>query len=202
MSVPQILPAQGKRIYPSYESFVARGTSPLNFFYTGAVNQSDYFTFAFAVGTLYAYPVVLPTGVIDKIGFEVTTVSGAGGVARAGIYKTSAGSIIYPGALLVDGGEFAVDGASGAKVASSLSIQVHAGLYWFVYLCGTSAPEVRYVNNTGINPILGIQPTMGATPYDTLTKLLSYQALPATFPAGGLPDTPTGHPAVGVHFAS
>jgi len=70
--------------------------------------------------TIYTSPLWVPrTAPIDRLAINVTSAAAAGNKARLGILSKAAGSPL-PGALLIDGGEVAID-ALGA-VAATVSL--------------------------------------------------------------------------------
>jgi hypothetical protein len=78
---------------------------------------------------------------VDRIGFEVSTASAAGGVARAGIYARDSATGAA-GALVVDGGSVAVD-VTGVKNVTISSTPLAAGLYWVGLVAQTQQPVLR-----------------------------------------------------------
>jgi hypothetical protein len=138
-------------------------------------------TMAGVVGTLHTLPWVAPRGgTLDRIMFEVTTGGAAGSVARVGLYRATSDSDPYPGALVVDGGEF-VTTSTGFKTATISTTITAATLYWSVLLVGVNQPTVRAYTLA--------QPMLGGTAIDPIQesgfrRTQTYGALPATFPAG------------------
>ncbi len=193
-------PPQGVLSWPSVESFFHRGAlGGITVWYTGAVNQTAHTTGTFAAANLWARPIVLPGGVLDTIAMEVTTL-GAGSAARVGIYKNTAGGILYPSSLVLDSGEFDTT-STGVKSASGLSVPVAPGLYWLAYLCRATAPGIRAVAIPGLGHMLGLPSTMGANLNQVAAVGLAYQALPASYPAGATLFNADA-PLVAVHYAS
>lgn len=165
------------------------GTTPVECWYIcGSPSQPIGLkgTVAPATGTLFAIPFMTGRGgTIDRIAFEVTTVSAAGGKARVGIYSsTDTYGNPYPNKLIIDGGEFAVDAATGVKSTTISQALPEGVLLWAVYLCGTAAPTVRGILGQACYGLLGQPSTIGTTIYTELSVAQAYGALPSTFPAG------------------
>lgn len=178
--------------------FIGTGTFDTRF--TGAVNQVAPTTPAPAINVLRAYPVWIPkTITVDRIAFEVTTAAGAGGKARVGIYSSTSETDPKPAALKVDGGEYNVE-STGVKETTISTQLVGPAIYWFCYLCGTSAPTIRGMPAGAVLPLLGMASTFGANLNTCVTRSFSYAALPDPF---GTPVEATGNvPLIGVRIAS
>lgn len=141
------------------------------------------------VGNLFALPFWSARGgVVNKIGFNVTVVSSAGGLARCGIYGNDDTKGALPSKLLLDGGsDIAVDGSTGYKT-HSISYPFEAGtLYWIAFICGVAAPTVTSIS--GDNAIYGFNTSMSQQ-FGYVKAAQGYGALPAIFPAGA-PTTST-----------
>jgi len=173
-------------------SFRHVGTTPFERWYAGgSPGRSDIpAAVAFPIDTLRCAPFIVarPTR-IDRIGFQVTVVGGAGSVARCGIYRATSRISIYPGTLIVDGGEKDCAAAGGIGVKSTVIDKwLDPGiLYWFVYNAGVSAPTSAAVllNGSGIMPaVAGMAAGTLTDTSATLAVASAYAALPATFPAG------------------
>jgi len=105
--------------------------------------------------TVYYFPLLIATTiVIDAVVCEVTTPAAAGNKGRIGIYN--ADTDLQPTTLVVDSGEFAIDGAAVMTVAVSATLP--AGRYLLaLHLQANCA--LRSVRGTaihqGFNPVLG-----------------------------------------------
>lgn len=135
--------------------------------------------FTLGADTLYAMssPIVrLSTW--DRIAVRIKIGATAGSKARLGFY--GAGTNLYPGALIFDAGEVAVDSA-GVKYII-IDKQLAKGPY-FTVLISNGTPEIYRMFRQHYNP-LG-QHISGAMGWGGWSKAQSYGALPATFPAGG-----------------
>lgn len=194
-------PAQGVQPWPSVESYFHRGAGGgLTIYYTGAANQTAHTTGALTFDNIFAYPLVLDGGVIDTVEFEVTT-GVANAVGRCGLYTNTSEQIIYPNALVVDGGEKDCS-TNGVKATSSLSVAIPPGLYWLVTHAGVATPTIRTIAPGGVSHILGLLTTMGASPPLLIAGARAYSALPLTFPASIAMSAGTSARMGAVHFAS
>lgn len=186
------------------EWFRQVGTSPLERWYGNMHVQTNGMTTAsVATGTLYAYPFISGRGgTLDRIAFNVTTVGGAGSVARVGIYTATSDTNLYPDALVVDGGEQNTNASTGVK-SSNINISLTPNkLYWLVFLCGTSAPVVRGLQVSSMQNILGLDNTLSTANGQGLTVAQAYGALHATFPGSATVLTSTPHPLIAVRYSA
>ena len=198
-------PPQGISHEVNASTPLQRGTSPLEIWYSGVVNQTAYGTAAPTVGSLRAFPIVIGrSGTVDRVAFEVTTVGGAGAVARAGIYNCNqTPPNYYPTSLLVDTGEFATDSGTTKVYTPSTAIYVSAGIYWVCMLQGVNAATVRTASAASMMPFSGIPSTMGANPTRGWQVAQAYGALPSTFPAGAVLNTSSSSsPLVHIRLSS
>src|SRR3990167_6858434 len=119
-------------------------------------------TGAGAVDTFYALPFFRARGgTIDQLIFNVNTVNGAGAKGRMGVYTSTSPTNLYPDALVVDGGEFAVD-TTGTKTASVSAVLLPNRLYWFAYVQSVSfSGLLRAVGAGMVFPIFGMPSTFG-----------------------------------------
>lgn len=138
------------------------------------------------VDTLYALPVISPSGVTyTSLEFQVNSACGAGGVGRAGIYSATSDINLYPDALIVDGGEFVTTSATAKTAAISVAMRPWR-LYWLTLLLGKSATGTFFVRpsaNATSWPIFGCAATLDGVQRIGLQAAQEYAALPATFPA-------------------
>jgi hypothetical protein len=165
----------------------ADALTPANAYYgpTGADITSS--TGTPTVDSLYAFPFYAGFGgIVDQVGFNVTTGGTSGSKARCGIYASEpSGYALAPGALLADGGEYdtTTTGAKITTLSSTLTLKDGA-MYWLAFICGTAAPTVTtftsgwhiFGRNSGFNAQFGWQKTS-----------FGYGALPATFPIAPQP---------------
>ena len=75
---------------------------------------------------------------LDRIGFEITGVGGAGAGCYVGLYTDNGN--FYPATLIVDGGTFdcSAVGGVGIKLAN-VNVVLEPGLYWLAFLCNDAA---------------------------------------------------------------
>lgn len=166
---PDFFPPQGFPHEPNASTPHQAGTSPLEIWYSGVVNQTAYTTVSATFNQIFGYPVVIGrSGILDQIGFEVTTGAGggSGGVARAAIYNSNSSG--FPNSLVVDGGEKSTE--ANAVLTSSISVYVEAGLYWFCLWPGVATATVRAGSVGAISAMLGVPTTMGASGYGIINK--------------------------------
>src|SRR5712664_1184177 len=90
------------------------GSSPIKLYYPGGTmsNEGSAEKF-FSPNTLFTTAFIEDYGgVVDSLSIYRSNAGSAGSKARLGIYANIAGTqVLYPGALLADAGEIAVDGA-------------------------------------------------------------------------------------------
>lgn len=131
-------------------------------------------------------------GVISEVAFNVTVVSGANGVARCGFYNADQLTLL-PTTKIVDGGQFAVDAATGVKSLTGLSIVTLPNTWYStVFICGTASPTVTTLGS-GFHT-LGRSLTTFNAQFGYVKVGFGYQALPQVFPAS--PTIMTSAPAM------
>jgi hypothetical protein len=156
-------------------------------YYLGTLSDPTFGTTStVTLGHMYAYPFVMGrVHTLDRLAFEVTTLGGAGAVGRAGIYQAVSDVNLYPGSLIVDGGEFTVTttGIKSATISTALSPDV---LYWAVTLWGGSSTTVArsFTAGTMAAALIGAPSTLAGVNGYALDATQTYGALPASFPAG------------------
>lgn len=139
---------------------------------------------------------VTRTGVINRIGFNVTTGGGGGSIARCGVYASDPSSYM-PTVMLADSGSF--DTTTTGFKSAAVSIAVTAGqILWLVYTAGVAAATISSVASGMHLGILGA--SSSALYYNSLTVGLAHGALPATWPGGSAPNTSSG-PAILIRYA-
>ncbi len=202
------VPGQKRHGYGPDNYAKANTTTFQSNYVCGEVGGTALTTAAPAVNTFIAVPFVAATPYpIDQIAFEVTTVSGANGKARIGIYRstTSQNGAFYPGDLMVQAADTAVSGSTGIKTTTTTGLSLVEGdLYFAAYLCGTAAPTIRAVPVAAAWPSMGLPSTFGATPQLAYTVASTYSAsvgLPSTFPSGATAHT-SAIPAIALRFTS
>jgi len=167
--------------------------------YAYAANTGTTSTSAFSANTLYATPFTAPrNSTIDRIAFEITA-SQSTFFARAGIYKTVSNTNMYPGALVVDGGEFST-GTTGVK-AATISTPLPDCYYWGVFLTSATAATFRVLLQH--SNLLGFVSTLGdGSASQFLSRSQTYGALPSNFPASPATRAGGGGPLIAIRFSA
>jgi len=178
------------------------GTTDMEIWYAcgqgEATNVSLTDSSAFTTNTLFAVPFIAPrNSTIDRIAFE--QISTGAGNARCGIYKTISDTNMYPGALVVDGGQYDLNVSAGVK-ATTISTALPDCYYWAVLINSSGAVTFRRLLST--MPLIGFPSTLGSTPQMTASRTQTYGALPSTFPASPFTSLTVGPaPLIGVRFS-
>lgn len=112
--------------------------------YIGPPNTSPGGVALAVQGVLACSPIMIGnSGVLDRIGINVTVLGEAGSVVRLGIYKDN--GLGQPDYLILDAGTVPGDGSTGIKEIT-ISQWVLPGRYWLAavaQLCPTTGPTVR-----------------------------------------------------------
>jgi hypothetical protein len=134
---------------------------------------------AISANRLYACSLHTPRKLtVDRIAINVTTAGAAGKKGRLGIYK--AGTNLYPGALLKDYGEVAVDAIA---VVYAEADQALTDRLYFMVLVSNGAPTIKTLYSTWTP--MGVSATDLCQIQGAWDKAFTYAALPDPFPAGG-----------------
>ena len=160
--------------------------------YLGYPFQRGSTDWAISANTLYASPLYLARNItIDRIAINVSAAGAAGTKGRLGVYKT--GTNLYPGALVIDGGEVAVDAI--AVVAAIIDQALTEGLY-FCVLVSNGTPTIKTLYSTWA--AMGVLAADLIGPNGAWNKAFTYAALPDPFPAGAtfLNHTPVIAPRI------
>ncbi len=134
---------------------------------------------------MYATPIIVARAItVEEIAIEVTT-GDAGKVARVGIYNN--GTNLYPGTLVIDGGEVSVAGVALVTAAIADTV-LTKGIYWLAVV-GDGTPTLRgWASDDWWFPILGRDPAMLTRWHNHWYVALAYTAgvttLPDPFTAG------------------
>ena len=116
---------------------------------------------------------------ITQLGISVVTIAGTGNTARVGIYTNNA-STNQPQTRLVDTGTIALDGATGQRIVSGLSVTLTKGLYWFAYFSNASTGTVASIANLNLPDVIGTTGTLNNGLITGYSQSLTYTSLPAT----------------------
>lgn len=181
------------------DSFVQRNDFVERWYVAGMNNSAALTTGVLSVNFIYALPFNSSRyGVIDRIGFRVTSV-GSSAVARVGIYTNLSFYDVYPGSLVLDSGELSL-GTTGTKSATIEQALEGNSVYWLVFHPGVSTATIRAIAIGGVFPVLGVDNAFN-TPVGIGWKATqTYGALPANFPAGGTVLNAAPIPAIGVRY--
>jgi len=178
------------------------GTTPFERWYAASMHLwttgDSISSLSTTLNQLYAIPFITPRGAtIDRIGFNVASGGTAGSKGRVGLYRATSQSNMYPGSLVLDGGEkdTTTTGVKSTTVSQVLEADV---LYWAVLLAGTAAFSVS-THTVGL-PILGLPSSLNVAA-DFLTVAQTYGALPATFPASASISAGT-KPIIAVRYSA
>lgn len=139
-------------------------------------------TAALVANRLYAAPIVFARAVtIDRLAIDIKGGGAGGSKARLGIYNN--GVNLYPGTLVIDGGEVAADAA--VFVAATINQSLTKGVYWFAIISdSTPTIAISFIYN---NPpmILGLANGNFGSANRAWDVAQAYGALPDPFTAGG-----------------
>ncbi|MFH1002850.1 MAG: hypothetical protein V1780_01745 [Chloroflexota bacterium] len=139
---------------------------------------------AVTADTFYAVPITIPRRLtVDRIAIRVAGAAGAGKKARLGIYGD--GTNLYPGSLVLDAGEVAVD-STGVK-AITIDQLLDKGRYWLA-LVSDGTPTVYASVDTLVSP-LGLVETGFNALYVYWSVSFTYAALPDPFTGGGVKNS-------------
>ncbi|MBU2249391.1 MAG: hypothetical protein KKD77_21765 [Gammaproteobacteria bacterium] len=135
-------------------------------------------THALSTNQLRAVPFVIARAMtLDRIALAFSVAAGAAKI-RMGIYAN--GTNLYPGALVVDGGEVTI--AAAVIYASVINESLQPGIYWAATL--TDGTDTTLGITAG-NACLSLRASNLATQELQWSVFTAYGALPATFTAGG-----------------
>lgn len=135
-----------------------------------------------AADALDVYPFPVPyTMSFDRIGVNVATAGAAGAKARLGIYADN--GQVYPGALVLDAGEVALD-STGAK-SITINVTLQPGLYWLARIQNSvgTMPQIYGMDSAAVLS-LGIDDSLSGRPATGFRASVAYGPLPDPFPEG------------------
>lgn len=152
---------------------------------------------AFTNGALRVGPYPLMVGQrFDRIGVEIISAAGSGGLYRLGIYRDSGYG--YPGGLHLDAGTFdATIAASAGGGANEIAIDTYLapGLWWVGgVIQGNPSPQPTVRGNAGFwnaSALWGADTLSGAASEGTYVLSGVTGALPTTFTLPGAPGGST-----------
>ena len=163
-------------------AFRAKGSTLNQWYLTPSSGAGASGTSAYQANWLYAAPFIISkVTTIDQLGINVTT-AGSASTPRVGIYADDGNS--YPGALVVDAGTQS-GATTGAKVyTTNLPVTLDPGLYWLVYITNATAPTIRSISASFVNPVMGFASTLPTAVNLGWQVSVAFGALPATYPTG------------------
>lgn len=149
--------------------------------------------FLTVLGTMYAYPIFIPTPcTLASLNMSVTT-GQTGGKARCALYADDGTG--YPGAMVAGTDSGDLDGTATAVVTKgSLAVALEPGWYWVgsQFTASSTMPSVAGIKSNYTNVIAGrlgfdtaahALATSGQAPTGVVATGQTYGAMPATFPA-------------------
>jgi hypothetical protein len=152
---------------------------------------------------IYASPLMIPRGTLDRMSFSVTISATA--TARQGIYEAVSATDPYPGALIVDSGDVNLS-STGLKTTTINVVIEPTKMYWIVLQTGATGASITGWIGPGFISPFG---TLAVAAWDTFNfqshvafrMARSYAALPSTFPALSSPtwENPLMH---GVRYSA
>lgn len=168
---------------PSFQDYRAKGSTLARWY----SSELTVFTAAVAnvpvAGNMYAFPLIITKlTTIDAVAVNVTTL-GAGSNAYAAIYADNGN--LYPGALIVDFGATATTGTGVKTFSSGLPVTLAPGLYWIVFNCSATAPQVSGFAPAQMYPILGTTAVLTVAYGVGWTVAQAAGAFPNPFTAAG-----------------
>jgi len=143
-----------------------------------------------SANSLRAFPFFIPKTIkFDRIAIRVSTAAtGATPRIRLGVYEDKGDGSVYPGALVLDAGEVAVNTIGLKELAIDLTLK-GGKLYW-LSLIGQDAATLAAAAIPAADSLatfLGLDNSLSGTPYLGYAIVQAYGALPASFPT----DNPT-----------
>lgn len=143
-----------------------------------------------SANSLRVFPFFVPkTMRFDRIAIRVSTAAtGATPRIRLGVYEDKGDGSVYPGALVLDAGEVAVNTTGLKELAIDLTLK-GGKLYWLALLGQDTASLVAAAIPAAdaLATFLGLDSTLSGTPYFGYAIVQTYGPLPVNFPI----DNPT-----------
>jgi hypothetical protein len=175
--------------------FNGKATSPWAFrlsgrWYTPSTNALAIGSLGNLANSIRYSPIIIERDItITQLGISVVTIAGTGNTARAGIY-TNNPATNQPLNRLVDSGTITLDGATGQRIVTGLSVTLTKGLYWFAYFTNASTGTVASIANLNLPDVIGTTGLLNNGLVTGYTQSLTYTTLPAT--ASGLGTISSG----------
>jgi hypothetical protein len=169
-----------------WSTFNGKATSPWAFrlsgrWYTPSTNALAIGSSLNVANSIRYSPFIVERDItITQLGISVVTVAGTGNTARVGIYTNNA-STNQPLTRLVDSGTIALDGSTGQRIVTGLSVTLTKGLYWFAYFSNAnSAGTIASIANLNLPDVIGTTSTLNNGLITGYSQSLTYTSLPAT----------------------
>ena len=172
-----------------WSTFNGKTTSPWEYrlsgrFYTPSTNALAIGSLGNLANSIRYSPIIIERDItITQLGISVVTIAGVGNTARVGVYSNNPATN-QPSSRLVDSGTIALDGATGQRIVSGLSVSLTKGLYWLAYFSNASTGTVASIANLNLPDVIGTTGTLNNGLITGYTQSLTYTSLPAT--ASGL----------------
>lgn len=127
---------------------------------------------------LVVEPLDIPRAVtLDQMSINVTSVAGAGGISRLGLYQDNGNGL--PSARILEAGTVATDGSTGIK-SITINQSVGRGLLWLAYVA-QDATGAQCSGLTGVNPLVGMSGASQTIAIGYVHNASVTGSLPATF---------------------
>jgi hypothetical protein len=168
-----------------WSTFNGKVTSPWSFrlsgrWYTPSTNALAIGSLGNLANSIRFSPVIIERDItITQLGISVVTIAGAGTTCRVGIYSNNPATN-QPLNRLVDSGTIALDGTTGQRIVTGLSVTLTKGLYWFAYFSNASTGTIASIANLNLPDVLGITGTLNNGLITGYLQSLTYTNLPAT----------------------
>ncbi len=168
-----------------WSTFNGKVTSPWAYrlsgrFYTPSTNALAIGSTPNVANSIRYSPVIIERDItITQLGISVVTIAGTGNTARVGIYSNNA-STNQPSSRLVDSGTITLDGSTGQRIVTGLSVTLTKGLYWFAYFSNASTGTVASIANLNLPDVIGTTGTLNNGLITGYSQSLTYTTLPAS----------------------
>jgi len=186
-----------------WTTFNGKVTSPWAFrlsgrFYTPSTNALAIGSLPNVANSVRYSPVIIERDItITQLGISVVTIAGVGNTARVGIY-TNNPATNQPSSRLVDSGTITLDGATGQRIVTGLSVTLTKGLYWFAYFSNASTGTIASIANLNLPDVIGTTGTLQNGLITGYSQSLTYTTLPAT--ASGLGNIFSGASSYCIYY--
>jgi hypothetical protein len=140
-------------------------------------------------GVIRYVPVLLDQDItLTRIGINVTAVAPTSSLCRLGIYSNDS-TTTQPLNRIIDAGTVTLDGSTGQRSITGLSVALTKGLYWFAYFSNAASGTITGIGSGATFDVKG-QANIGATGFAAFSQSLAFTTLPAT--VGTLTETNSG----------